>query len=146
MKADELEAVIVAEWADGVVSCEVGHAIPEVMTGGDAVFDPEGNLQALPVFAGYLSYNHLWPKDWWFLKSWPGILRSNFTVSWVNIDNFDFENDLNYNSTTRVSTNLIYLPTKNVRFGTELLWGERKNKNGSKGDALQLQFSARYNF
>jgi len=126
----------------------VGRYLNDLNTvgGGDAVFDPEGKLRALPVFAGYLSYSHLWPKDWWFLKSWPGILRSNFIVSWVNIDNFDFQDGSNYNSTTRASTNLIYLPTKNVRFGTELLWGERKNKDGSKGDALQLQFSARYNF
>jgi hypothetical protein len=126
----------------------VGRYLNDLNTvgGGDAVFDPEGKLRALPVFAGYVSYSHLWPKDWWFLKSWPGILRSNFIVSWVNIDNFDFQDDRNYNSTTRVSANLIYLPTRNVRFGTELLWGERKNKDGSKGDALQLQFSARYNF
>ncbi len=114
--------------------------------GGDAVFDPNGKLQPLPVFAGYVSYHHVWPGDALFLKSWRGILRSNFTLSWVNIDNFDYEDDKNYKSTLRASMNLIYLPTKNVRFGTELLWGQRKNKDESKGTALQLQVSARYNF
>lgn len=116
------------------------------MGGGDAVFDPEGNLQALPVFGGYVSYGHLWPKDFWFLKSWPGIMSSNFTFSWVAIDNYDYQADKDYKRTLRASANIIYLPTKNLRVGAELLWGERKNKDNSKGDATQIQFSARYTF
>jgi hypothetical protein len=126
----------------------VGRYLNDLNTvgGGDAVFDPSGKLQPLPVFAGYVSYSHGWPADFWFLKSWQGILRSNFTVSWVNIDNFDYQDGDNYKSTLRASANLIYLPTTNVRFGMELLWGQRKNKDDSKGTATQLQFSARYNF
>ena len=126
----------------------VGRYINDLNTvgGGDAVFDPNDKLQPLPVFAGYVSYSHVWPGDAWFLKSWQGILRSNFTLSWVNIDNFDYQDDKNYDSTLRASMNLIYLPTENVRFGTELLWGQRKNKDETKGTAMQLQISARYNF
>ena len=126
----------------------VGRYLNDLNTvgGGDAVFDPNGKLQPLPVFAGYVSYSHLWPGDAWFLKSWQGILRSNLTLSWVNIDNFDYQDDKNYDSTLRASMNLIYLPTENVRFGTELLWGRRKNKDETKGTAMQLQISARYNF
>ena len=126
----------------------VGRYLNDLNTvgGGDAVFDPTGKLQPLPVFAGYVSYSHGWPADFWFLKSWQGILRSNFIVSWVNIDNFDYQDGDNYKSTLRASANLIYLPTSNVRFGMELLWGQRKNKDNSKGTATQLQISARYNF
>jgi len=126
----------------------VGRYFNDLSTvgGGDAVFDPEGKLKPLPVFGGYISYRHVWPENFLFLKKWKGILRSNFTTSWVYINNFDFESDRNYKSTIRASANLIYLPTPNVQFGTELLWGQRKNKNGSKGTATQLQFSARYNF
>jgi hypothetical protein len=113
---------------------------------GDAVFDPDGNLHALPVFAGYFSYQHRWPKDFWFLDKWSGIMRSNLTISWVNIDNFEFQEGNNYNSTFRASANLIYLPTDNVRLGIELLWGERTNKDESKGTATQFQISARYSF
>jgi hypothetical protein len=116
------------------------------MGGGDAVFDPAGNLHALPVLAGYFSYQHRWPKDFWFLDKWPGIMRSNMTLSLVSIDNFEFQDDKNYQSTLRASLNLIYLPTENVRLGMELLWGQRKNKDDSKGTATQLQISARYDF
>lgn len=114
--------------------------------GGDAVFSPEGELEALPVFAGYLSYQHLWAKRPRFLTDWSGILRSNFTVSWVDVDTFDFQPGNAYDRTLRASANLLYYPTQNVRVGAELLWGQRKNKDGSKGNATQLQVSARYNF
>jgi hypothetical protein len=126
----------------------IGRYLNDLNTvgGGDAVIDPDGKLQPLPVFAGYVSYSHGWPADFLLFKSWKGILRSNFTLSWVNIDNFDYQDDKDYKSTLRASANLIYLPTSNVRFGAELLWGQRKNKDESKGTAMQLQVSARYNF
>jgi hypothetical protein len=41
----------------------------------------------------------------------------------MDISNFDFQKENNYNSTLQASANLIYLPTANVRFGAELLWG-----------------------
>jgi len=126
----------------------IGQYINDLQSvgGGDAVFDPQGKLRALPVFAGYISYQHIWPLKWHLVKSWPGILRSNFSLGYVNIDTFDFQDDLDYNETLRASANIIYNPTKNVRIGLELLWGQRKNANQSKGSATQLQFSARYTF
>lgn len=114
--------------------------------GGDAVFDPEGKLRPLPVFGGYVSYRHVWPANFLFLKKWRGVLRSNFTASWVFIDNYEFQEDHAYKSTIRGSANMIYLPTPNVEFGMELLWGQRENKDDTKGSATQLQFSARYRF
>jgi len=126
----------------------IGRYINDLGTigGGDAVFDPEGKLHALPVFAGYFSYQHRWSKDFWFMDEVPGQMRSNFTVSWVNINNFDFQDGLNYGSTFRASANVIYQPAQKVTLGMELLWGERTNKDHSKGTAGQLQVSARYDF
>jgi len=126
----------------------IGHYINDLGTvgGGDAVFDPDGKLQALPVFAGYLSYMHRWPLAWEFMDGWPGVLRSSFTVSWVNISNFSYQPDTAYDKTLRASMNLMYNPTKNIQGGVEFLWGERQNKDGSKGNATQLQFAMRYLF
>lgn len=114
--------------------------------GGDAVFDPEGKLKALPVFSGYVSYMHRWPMNWRFLKAWPGVLRSSFTFSYVDIRNYEFQDDGAYDRTMRASMNLIYNPTKHIQGGLEFLWGERRNKNGSKGTATQFQFAMRYIF
>ena len=126
----------------------IGHYINDLQTvgNGDAVFDPQGKLHALPVFSGFVSYQHRWPMVWGFDKAWPGILRSSFTLSWVNINNFEFQEGSDYDSTLRASMNVIYNPTPNIFTGIELLWGERKNKDGSKGTATQLQFAMRYIF
>ena len=126
----------------------IGHYINDLSSvgGGDAVFDPAGELQALPVFSGYASYMHRWPMTWRFLKTWPGILRSSFTFSWVDINNYDFQDDSSYDRTLRASMNLMYNPTQNIQTGLELLWGTRKNKDKSKGTATQLQFAMRYIF
>jgi hypothetical protein len=112
----------------------------------DAVFDPEDKLRALPVWAGYASYQHLWPMNWGFVKSWPGILRSSLTLSFVDIKNYDFQDGSHYNKTIRASANLIYNPADNVMVGFELLWGKRQNKDKSEGSASQLQIAARYSF
>ena len=126
----------------------IGHYINDLQTigGGDAVFDPEGKLNSLPVLSGYLSYQHIWPKRFKFMKNWPGLLRSNFNLGVVKVDNYEFQQGSDYNRTIRASANLIYNPTANVQLGLEFLWGERKNRDGSKGTASQLQFAARYSF
>ncbi len=81
-----------------------------------------------------------------FMKSWQGILRSSLILSWVDINTFDFQEGSDYDSTLRASMNLIYNPVHNVGLGIEFLWGERKNKDGSKGTATQLQAGVRYSF
>ena len=126
----------------------IGRYLNDLSTigGGDAVFDPDGKLHALPVFAGFLSYRHHWGSKPWFMEDWPGIMRSNFIVSWIDVDNYSFQEGKDYSQTWRASANLLYFPTQNLRFGGELLWGQRKNKDGSEGTATQLQLSARYNF
>jgi len=105
--------------------------------GQDAVFDDNtGDLRLLPVFASYVT----------FQKWWNDRLRSNFTASFVDIDNFDFQPDEAYRRTSRISANLFWSPVSRIDLGAEFLWGRRKDKDGSTGDASQLQFSARYRF
>lgn len=126
----------------------IGNYINDLasMGGGDAVFSPDGKLNALPVFSGYLSYMHRWPLTRGWFKKWPGILRSNFTISWVDISTYQFQDGADYDKTLRASANLMYSPTENIQAGIEYLWGERTNKDGSKGTATQLQFAMRYIF
>jgi len=105
--------------------------------GSDGVFDDStGELKLLPVFASYVT----------FQKWWSDRLRSNFTASFVDIDNFDFQPDDAYRRTSRLSANLFWSPVARIDVGAEFLWGRRKDKDGATGDASQLQFSARYRF
>ena len=122
----------------------IGRYINDLGTigGQDAIFSPDGKLEALPVFAGYLSYQHRWNPRW----------RSNATFSWVKVDTYDYQSSPEYvalygdpyERTIRASANVIFSPVRRVELGAELLWGERRNANNTKGDATQLQFSARY--
>jgi len=126
----------------------VGRYLNDLGTvgGGDAVFDPTGNLRALPVFAGFLSYQHEWIRRFSMMRNWQGLLRSNLNFSWIDVDNFDYQSDESYRSTLYASANLIYFPTQNARVGIEYLWGRRTNKDGSSGSASQIQLSSRFTF
>jgi len=103
---------------------------------GDAVFDPTGNLQALPVAAGYIA----------FQKWWQGTIRSTFVGSIVAVDTYDFQPGDAYESTQRYSANLIWSPTARVDVGGEVLWGRREDKDGQSGSAWQIQLSSKYRF
>lgn len=105
--------------------------------GQDAVFDDAtGEMRSLKALAGYVS----------FQKWWRDGLRSTFLASFVNVDNRDFQPGDAYRETSRVSGNLIWSPVPRIDVGGELLWGRREDKDGSSGDASQVQISARYRF
>jgi hypothetical protein len=105
--------------------------------GQDAVFnDDTGDLAALPVLSSYLAFQHWWRDQ----------LRSTFNASFVNIDNKKFQPGDAYDRTVRLSGNIIYSPTPRIDVGGELLWGLRRDKDGSDGDASQFQVSFRYRF
>jgi hypothetical protein len=106
-------------------------------TGQDGIFDPDtGELETFKVFAGYVSFRHWWKHN----------LRSSITYSWVSVDNYDFQPDSAYKKTSRAAMNIIWSPVSRVELGSEILWGERENKNGDSATARQVQFSAKYKF
>ncbi len=73
-------------------------------------------------------------------------MRSTFVAGFTDVDNFDFRPDDAYHQTKRITANLLFSPIARVDTGAELLWGERTNKDGNDGDALQLQIAAKYIF
>lgn len=116
----------------------IGRYINDLNTvgGEDAIFDSTGELYTLPVFAGYVAYQHWWKKN----------SRSTINLSWVDVDNLDFEPDEAYNKTFRGAINYIWSPTSRVDIGAELIYGTRQNKDGEKAKATQVQFSSKYRF
>ena len=107
----------------------------------DAAFDPlTGDLDAISAMAWYVAVQHWWRPT----------IRSNFIVSSVSVENQDFvvsdKFGENYDSTWRLSGNLIWSPLPRVDVGAELLWGQRSNQEGPSGNATQLQFSMKYLF
>ena len=116
----------------------IGHYINDLDTigGQDAFFDLTGQLKALPVFAGYIAYQHWWKDS----------MRSTLNLSWVGIETTDFQLPDAYDSTFRGAVNLIWSPIPRIDLGGELIWGMRENKNGEDANATQIQVSTKYRF
>ena len=117
--------------------------------GMDAVFNPEGNLKPLPALAAYVAYQHFWKRDptqWLGTSGLLKNLRSTVVVGYTNVDNFDFQEDDAYRRTKRVTLNLLWSPIQSIDLGVELLWGERMNKNGERGNAAQFQLVGTFYF
>ena len=117
--------------------------------GQDAVFDPEGDLKALPALGAYVAYQHFWKRDptaffgsTGFLKD----LRSTLVLGYTQVDNYDFQPDDAYRRTKRITLNLLWSPMTVIDLGIEVLWGERMNKDGERGNATQLQAVATFFF
>lgn len=103
----------------------------------DASFNPvTGELETLTAFAWYAAFQHWW-KD---------RLRSNLVISRVKVDNDSFAAADAYDSTWRVTGNLIWSPIARMNVGAELLWGQRENFDGASGNATQFQFALKYIF
>ncbi len=116
-----------------------GHYINDLRKIGqpDAIFNPTtGELEVLPVFAYYIA----------FQKWWSNSMRSNFNYGYVDIKNLSFQPTDAYDKTRRLSGSFIWSPTARVDLGTELLYGERQNKNKDKANATQLQLSGTYRY
>ena len=116
----------------------IGRYINDLNTlgGEDAKFDANGNLETLPVVAGYIAYQHWWRED----------ARSTLNLSWVKVDNVDFEPDDAYHKTFRGALNYIWSPTPRIDIGAEVVFGSRENKDGERATATQLQISSKYRF
>jgi len=104
--------------------------------GLDGVFDSSQKLYALPLVAGFVAY-----ERWWADK-----LRSTFIYSFVNINTLEFQAGNAYDKTNRISGNLFWSPISRVDIGTELIAGQRVNKDKQRGRALQWQIMMRYRF
>jgi hypothetical protein len=100
----------------------------------DAVLMSTGSLQGIRTQSGNLGYIHRWSAT---VKS--GL---NFSTSYV-------EDDAALPATAidrlmDVRGNVVWTPYRLVDIGGELLWGERRNKNGASGDAWRFQFAVIY--
>jgi uncharacterized coiled-coil protein SlyX len=129
----------------------LGGYINDTATIGDldAVFSPHGSLEAIPAFGGYLAYTHFWHRDplsYFGAKGLLKDLRSTMVYGYTSVTNFDFQPDDAYAETQRASVNVVWSPITPIDVGVEYLWGLRKNKDGKKGTANQLQMVATFKF
>ncbi len=117
--------------------------------GLDAVFDSEGNLKVVPALGAYVAYQHYWKRDPTAFFGSSGLLRdlrSTVVFGYTQVDNYDFQEDDAYRRTKRITLNLLWSPITSIDLGFELLWGERMNKDGERGNASQFQLVGTFFF
>jgi len=103
----------------------------------DAVFDSAGaNLDAIPVFGWFLSYQHQWSRQF----------TSTFVYGALDADNRPAQPPDSFDKTQYASANLVWTPTKRWVFGIEGLWGKRVDKDGEEGTDFRTQFTGRFIF
>ena len=126
-----------------VYQAEYGNGIARYIndtsgTGSDAALMSAANpgLRPLPVAGAYGGYQHYWvPK-----------VRSSLIYGFVQVQNTDFQSGGAFHQSNYAAGNLIWNAIGSLNVGAEFLYGWRVNKDGSKGNAPRIMFSAKYNF
>ena len=107
-----------------------------VKGGSGAYADTLGNVTAITSYGAYGAYEIGWTKDW----------ISNFIYGFVGVDNLAQQAGSAYKETRYAAVNVMWNPVSRMQIGFETLWGERKDKDTSKGDAVRFQVSSRIKF
>jgi hypothetical protein len=99
---------------------------------------PAGSLRGdvVPLLGLMAYYDHYWNDRWSTSLGW----------SLVDVENTSFQQGDAFNRAEYASINLLWTPDKRILVGSELLWGNRKDFNGAKGDDTRIQFTAKYSF
>lgn len=104
--------------------------------GLDAVLDPSGELQALPVYGGFLGYAHHWSGRW----------RSNLVFSELRLDGQGLLAANEFRRGRYGALNLIWSPAPSWTMGMELLYGQLQLQEGSSAETVRMQGSLKYDF
>lgn len=101
----------------------------------DAVFDANGELEAIDSYGGFVAYRHFWTEK----------IRSTASYSFFSADNDQQLTGVNVTeSAESLHLNLLYSPVKRFTFGVEYIMANRELESGHDGDLDRLQFSAKY--
>jgi hypothetical protein len=97
---------------------------------------PTINGEAVPLTGVTAYYDHYWNS----------MFSSSIGYSFTQVSNTNFQSGGAFHKGEYASGNLLYYPADKVMLGVELLWGKRHNHDGTTGDDVRVQFSAKYNF
>lgn len=102
-----------------------------------AVLTADNELEAIDSTGFAIAYRHVWNEKW----------RSSFVYSQFNADNdVDLTGTSATEQTFSTRANIIYSPSKELKFGLEYTFAERSLENDLEGDLNRLQASAQYSF
>jgi outer membrane DcaP-like protein len=92
--------------------------------------------EAVPLTGVVAYYDHYWNN----------LFSSSIGYSFTQVSNTNFQNPTAFHKGEYASVNLLAYPADKVMLGVELMYGKLHNNDGTTGDDVRFQFSAKYNF
>jgi hypothetical protein len=92
--------------------------------------------EAVPLTGVTAYYDHYWNSTW----------SSSIGYSFTQVANTNLQSDTAFHKGQYASINLLMYPASRVMVGVELMYGKLTNNNGTTGDDVRFQFSAKYDF
>lgn len=92
--------------------------------------------ETVPLLAISAYYDHYWSEKW----------STSFGWSMTDLDSRNGQLDSEFSKGQIAQINLLHYPADNVLMGTEFIWGEREDVDGSTGTDYRIQFSLKINF
>ena len=136
---------IASKWMLG----DTGNDIRAQLVGGKGVgrymglnafrageIEADGNVELIDTWSAMLAYRHLWSDQW----------RSSVAISAAGADNPDTVAGATPKAYRTGHINLIYSPAPRLDLGGEVIWGQRENENGERGEIGRVQLSAKLAF
>jgi hypothetical protein len=92
--------------------------------------------EAVPLTGVMAYYDHYWNSMW----------STTIGYSATQVANTDLQNTTAFHKGQYASVNLLMYPASRVMVGVELMYGKLTNNDGTTGDDVRFQFSAKYDF
>ena len=92
--------------------------------------------EAVPLTGVMAYYDHYWNSMW----------STSVGYSSTQVANTDLQNTTAFHKGQYASINLLMYPASKVMVGVELMYGKLTNNDGTTGNDVRFQFSAKYDF
>jgi len=104
--------------------------------GLDGIVEPDGSLQALEEWGGWIGAGHSWRGGWKSTLAFGRLyLEENVLLGGGDFRRSDY-----------AALNLIRSPERGFSYGVEVLYGRQETQANQSGDAFRLQASLKYDF
>jgi hypothetical protein len=113
-----------------------GDGLARYHGGLAAASDGDGGIEAIPAFAGMLSYQHYWNDR----------LSSNLASSYGKEDNTAGQSSGALHAVGYAALNLVWEFAEKISVGGEYLYGTREDNDDASGHANRLLFVFRFDF
>jgi hypothetical protein len=124
-------------YLQGVIGQGVASSITDLSGHGlDVITTPQGEGYSPLAYGGLIAYEQHWNPN----------IFTNIILAAVNIESLSYAPADSYNWGYTIRANTFWNIVEGMRLGSEVVWGQRMDKNGQTGDALRFNALFYYDF